>query len=109
MAQTFQINGSNLTYIAGADWPDQAGTQALDGDAPLLRWRRHVWSTNVMSASEWDTLAALEGQKVSITTTDYSDRNSDYATYYGCDFERLSGRHEGPVFVDVRAEFMVRI
>jgi len=111
MPQAFVINGSTIARITKGDWLDEPGdAQALDGVTPLARWRRHTWRAEVLSAAEWNTLAALEGQKVSITTPDYSDRNAaDYASYYQVDFERLEGRHEGPVVMGVSADFLVRI
>ena len=111
MPQVFRINNIEVSRIVKGDWLDEPGdAQALDGVTPLARWRRHTWTTEVLSAAEWNTLAALEGQKVSIMTPDYGDRNAaDYVTYYGADFEALDGRHEGPVVMGVSADFLVRI
>ena len=111
MPQVFRINNIEVSRITRGDWLDEPGdAQALDGVTPLARWRRHRWTAEVLSAAEWNTLRALEGSKVAITTPDYGDRNSnDYTQYYGADFEQLSGDHQGPVMVNVVAEFMVRI
>lgn len=111
MAQDFKINGTTVSRIVKGDWTDEPGdSQALDGVTPLSRWRRHRWLADVLSASEWNTLSALEGAKVSITTPDYSDRNAaDYVTFYNCDFENLSGSHDGPVITGVSADFLVRV
>ena len=111
MPQVFRINSTEISRITHGDWLDEPGdAQALDGVTPLARWRRHTWRAEVLSAAEWNTLAALEGQKVSITTPDYGDRNAaDYVSYYGADFERLEGRHEGPVMMGVSADFLVRV
>lgn len=111
MAQSFAINGTIIARLTKGDWTDEPGdSQSLAGVTPLARWRRHRWQADVLSAAEWDVLSALQGQKVSITTPDYSDRNAaDYVTFWGCDFEGLSGEHSGPVFTGVTAEFMVRV
>jgi len=111
MAQVFKINSTSLTRITKGDWLDEPGdSQALDGVTPLARWRRHRWQADVLSASEWNTLRSLEVANVSITTPNYSDRNAaDYVSYYQVDFEQLSGDHQGPVMVNVVAEFLVRL
>lgn len=111
MPQDFKINSTTISRIVKGDWLDEPGdSQALNGVTPLARWRRHRWMADVLSASEWNTLSALEGAKVSITTPAYDDRNAtDYVQYFGCDFEGLSGSHDGPVFTGVTAEFMVRV
>lgn len=109
MAQQHKINGTTINRITSANWEDGGQSQGLDGYTPLDSWRRHTWRSNVMTVTEFDTLYALEGQKVSITTTDYSDRNGDYLTYYNVDLERVGGRHEGPRIVDFVAEFLVRV
>jgi hypothetical protein len=59
--------------------------------------------------AEFDQLTALEGQQVTVTTTNYADRNGDYVTYYGCDLERVSCRHESINAEDVTVEFWVRL
>jgi hypothetical protein len=111
MALDFHINGVTLDHINKGDWLDEPGdAQALDGVTPLARWRRHTWRADVLTAAEWNILAALEGAKVSITTPDYSDRNAaSYVTYYGADFENLSGSHDGPVMTGVSCDFLVRV
>jgi len=112
MAQEFVINGTTVSRITKGDWVDEPGdSQALDGVTPLARWRRLIWrAPEVLSASEWNTLRALEGSRVSVTAPPYNDRNAaDYQTYYGANFERLDGSHDGPVFTGVTAEFLVRI
>ena len=111
MAQEFVINGTTISRITKGDWVDEPGdSQSLDGVTLLARWRRHTWRADVLSAAEWNTLRALEGAKVSITTPAYDDRNgADYRAYYQVDFERLDGSHDGPVFTGVTAEFLVRI
>lgn len=111
MPQDFKVNSVTISRVTRGDWTDEPGdAQALDGVTVLARWRRHRWQADVLSAAEWNVLAALEGAKVAITTPDYSDRNAtDYVQYFGCDFERLSGEHSGPVFTGVTCEFLVRI
>jgi hypothetical protein len=111
MALDFKINGTTVSRVVKGDWIDEPGdSQALDGVTPLARWRRHTWRADVLTAAEWNTLSLLQGAKVAIATTNYYDRNAaDYVSYYGCDFEGLSGSHDGPVFTGVTVEFLVRI
>lgn len=109
MAQTFKINGTSLSYITQAEWGNIELGQALDGGMIIGRWRQHILSTNVMSASEFNTFYALQGQRVTLTTTDYDTPNSDYKTYYEAIFETLEGLHDGPVFLNVQARFRVRL
>ena len=42
MAQTFQINGTSLTYITQAEWGNVELSQALNGVTVIDRWRRHT-------------------------------------------------------------------
>lgn len=105
MAQTFIINSTTLSYITAGDWDDTPDNQALDGVTAMLRLRRHILKAQAMPESEFDTLTGLLGTQVSLTTTDYIDRNGAYKTYYGCNFDDLRGRHSGPNMVDVIAEF----
>jgi hypothetical protein len=111
MAQTFAINGTEIERVTSPDWVDDAGDrQSLDGNTPLTRWRRVVARADVLTMAEWDTLRALEGQKVSITIPPYQNRNAaDWKTYYAADFDRLDGRQDGPAFTGVTAEFLVRL
>jgi len=111
MAQDFKINSTTISRIVKGDWIDEPGdSQALDGVTPLARWRRLRLQADVLSVTEWNVLSAAEGSKVSVTAPNYSDRNAvDYTTYYGADFDNLSGSHDGPVMTGVTAEFLVRI
>ncbi len=109
MAQVFQINGANLTYIAKADWRDRSVAEVLSGKTVFHRWRQHYWETNVVSAAEFNTLYALEGQKVDITTIDYTDRDGAYKTYYGAELRRIQAQHLGPVLQQLMIEFWVRL
>ena len=110
MAQIFQVNGTNLTHITRGDWQEEPEGDYLNGKAIHNRWRRHILQANVTTAAEFDTLYALEGQKISLTTTNYFDRNSaNYVTYYGAEVKRVSGQHEGPIMRDVQIECLVRI
>jgi hypothetical protein len=110
MAQQHTINGTNINYITEAIWQDIPAGEYLNGKAIINRWRRHIWRTNVMPMSEFDTLYALQGQIVAIATTNYEDRNAaDYKTYYGVEFKRISGSHEGPNMQTVICEFLVRL
>ncbi len=110
MAQVHSINGTTINYISQADWQDKATAAYLTGENAVSRWRRHIWESNVMPASEWNTIQALEGKLVSIVTPDYGDRNNaSYKTYYGVMFTGLTGRHDGPNMTNVRFEFLVKL
>lgn len=109
MAQIFKINGTTLSHITNGDWDETPETGYFNGKTPKNRWRPHRLSTDGMPASEYNTLFALLGQKVSLTTTNYADRNGDYRTYYGVDFQSIRGEHDGPIFRGVVAEFLVSV
>ncbi|GIK36572.1 MAG: hypothetical protein BroJett011_04050 [Chloroflexota bacterium] len=110
MAQDFKLGGTTLDHMTGADWPPEAGDdQALNGVTPQTRTRLHIWRAAVLPAAEWATLRAAQGQRALLTTVNHADRSGDYRDYPGALLERLDGRHEGPNFVDVIAEFRVRV
>lgn len=111
MAQQFAINGTVIDRVTRPDWIDEAGdAQNHAGATPLARWRRVTARAEVLSMTEWNTLRAVEGQRVSIAVPPYDDRNaSDYRTYYGAEFVSLEGRQEGPAVTGVAAEFLVRL
>jgi len=109
MAQQFQINGQDLDYVTEATWDETPITAPLAGGTVFNRWRLHRWATNVMPASEFETIRGRLGETVSLTTTDYDDLNGDYVTYYGATLDTLRGEHSGPVVVAVSAEFRVRV
>jgi hypothetical protein len=110
MAQVHSINGNTINYIGTADWQDKAAAAYLTGENAVSRWRKHIWESNVMPVSEWNTIEALEGQLVNIVTTDYEDRNNtNYKTYYSCRFTGLAGKHDGPNMTGVRFEFLVKL
>jgi hypothetical protein len=108
MAQQHYLNGAAINYINKPDWIDE-GSPVLNGETVFNRWRRHTWRAEVMPVSEFNTVYALEGQTVSLTTTDYSDRNGDYVTYYGARVTNVTGRQSGPLMTDVTIEFLVRV
>ncbi|MHC4687899.1 MAG: hypothetical protein ACYTEW_26865 [Planctomycetota bacterium] len=110
MAQVHSINANTINYIGVADWQDKATAAYLTGQNAVSRYRRHIWQSNVMPASEWNTIEALEGQQVTLVTTDYTDRNAaNYVTYYNAMFTALTGKHEGPNMHNVRFEFLVKL
>ena len=110
MAQQHQINGSNVDHIGRPTWHDQVIGQALNGRPIIHRWRVHTWQANVITAAVFNTLYALEGASVSVTTTDYDDYNAtNYKTYYGAILRAVRGRHVGPTFQDVELQFLVKI
>lgn len=108
MAQVFQLNGSNLTYITGADWQPALAASGLDGYTTRQRLARHIWQANIMTIAEINTIEAELGQVVNITTTNYSDRNGDYIGY-NARFVSLSWEHQANLAANVRAEFLVRL
>lgn len=109
MAQDFKINGTTIARILRGDWEDSSAGAGLDGTTARRRWVRHLWGADALSAAEFNTLYALEGQWVTLTTVNYADRNGDYVNYYGVICERVTGNHAGPVFEQVTAEFRVRL
>lgn len=109
MAQVFKINGTTLNYVMAANWEERGVGNFLNGLTSYNRYRRHTLATNVMTAAEFSTLFALEGQQVSLTTTNYTDRNGDYIDYHGVEIKSVTGQHAGPVVQDVQIECLVRI
>lgn len=110
MAFQHAINGTNVNYVTTPQWIDEpAGGDFFNGKSSHNRWRLHRWESNIMTAAEFNTIYALEGTQVTITTTDYDSRNGDYVTYYVAELKSVSGRHEGPNMASVRADFLVRV
>lgn len=110
MAQVFKLNGITINRLNRGDWEDSPAGSGLDGTAPRQRWVRHVWQADVLAAADFDTLYAAMGTRCSIDTPAHNDRNAaDYRRYFGVKCERVSGRHEGPNFENVTAEFLVRV
>lgn len=110
MAQQHKINDSNVDHIGRPIWRDQIIKGALNGRPVVHRWRLHIWQANVITAAVFDTLYALEGSSLSLTTTDYDDPNAtNYRTYYGAILQAITGRHVGPTFQDVNLQFLVRL
>ncbi len=109
MAQDYIINSTTLDYIMVGEWREVVESSVLDGQTVHNRWREHVWQTEVMPVTDFDTLYALEGQKVTLTTVDYSDRNNDYVIYYGAEFKRITARHQALNMAQLQCEFMVRL
>lgn len=109
MAQIFQLNGTTLTHINDCQWLENEQGDYLNGKMPKNRWRNVRLSGEAMEEAQYDIIHALEGQKVSVTITDYESRNSDFKTYYGADLLSISGDHNGPKFDNVSVELKVRI
>lgn len=107
--QQFKVNSVTVTYVRRADWLDTIVDENLDGTTIRNRWRGHRWQSNAMTAAEFDTLFALQGQKVVLTTTNYSDRNADYKIYYDAELLNIRAAHRGPVREDILIEFRVRV
>lgn len=109
MAQVFQINGTNLSYPIKADWQPAPVNQSLNGLTPHDRWTPHTLVAEWMPATEFDTLYGYQGAIVSLTTTNFDNRNSDYKVYFGVEFKSISGEHVGPIFQNVTMEFLIRL
>jgi hypothetical protein len=110
MAQDIALNGVAIPRLTTANWTDDPSSAGLDGSTPRLRWRRVTVGAEVLTAAEFNTIYALEGQRVSVDLPDYSDRNAaNYKRYYGALLQRVSGEHSGPAFAGVTAEFLVRL
>lgn len=111
MAQIHAIDGTNLTYIAQALWPQPSPSSlSLNLIQPYERWRDHIWLANVMTVTEWETLRGKRGSIVTITTTDPTAPNSDYITFYGVILKDLTNNsHDGPNILGVKVEFLVKV
>ena len=109
MAQLFAINGTVISRVNRPDWIDEPANKGLDPSTPRLRWARCICRADVLTAAEFNLLYAQEGAIVSIDVTDYADRNGDYKRYFGVLCLRVSGSHDGPAFVSVEAEFLVKV
>lgn len=107
---TFTINSTSFSTITKIDWQDDAASPGLDGNTPLLRWRRLVAQAEVMSAANFNSLYAFEGARCNVIAPPYNNRNATaWTTYQGAVCERVSGLHQGNVFTGVQAEFRVRL
>jgi hypothetical protein len=109
MAQVFAINGTALTYITGADWESFPVADDLLGQRRFNRFKRHIWRLNeAMPMTQWEIIYPLEGDIVSITTTDPADINAAFVTFYGVNFESITGKNEATNMAGVTCEFLVR-
>ena len=109
MAQDFIINGVTLDYIMTGDWIDTAVDSVLDGQTVHNRYRPHIWLSNVQTVANFNTLYALEGQQVTITTTNQNDKNVDFIQYFGVLFKSINAQHAAKNLEQVRCEFLVRL
>lgn len=109
MAQDFMVNGRRLDYIQQGEWQEQNEGSILDGQAVHNRWRQHILKTNVSTVNEFHDLFDLLGQKVTLTTVDYDDRNGDYKTYYGAEFQRIDEQQQAQHMTSLQCEFLVRL
>src|SRR5512147_1995944 len=103
-----QINGTTYTYLMQPNRDDALQSQALSGGTATNRWALHTIKTNIMPMTEFNNLFALQGQAVTLYTTDYSSRNS-YRTYYKAVLESVTGSHESINAANVVATFRVRL
>ena len=109
MAQDFMINGTTLDYIMTGDWQDAEVDSVLDGQMVHNRYRRHIWLSNVQTIANFNTLYALEGQIVTITTTNQSNKNAAFLQYFGVFFQRIAAQHAAKNLEQIRCEFLVRL
>ena len=108
MAQVFKINSTTLTHVIDCQWIENPEGSIINGKSSKNRWR-NVRLGGTMEESQFDILYTLLGNKVSVTITNYDDRNGDYKTYYGCDLLSVDGDHNGPRFDNVIAELKVLV
>lgn len=110
MAITFAINGTTITYIVDADWSEPTPqNQALGGKTSHDRYIGHTWrSPEIMTITDFQNLSDLEGQRVTIQTTNFYDRNSQ-KTYYGVHLLEVRGNHESLTFRGVECRFLIRV
>ena len=109
MAQIHSLNGTIIQHVAKATWQDKPTAATLDGLNSVSRWRKHTWESNVMIHTEWNFIEAFEGQAVTLTTTNYNDRNAAYKTYYNAILTGIAGNPDGPRVTGIRFEFNVRL
>lgn len=112
MAAIHAIDGITITHISQALWAQEAVDQSLNIIAVHNRHQRHVWTSNVMPMSVWQTLIGKRGSLVSLTTTDPTARNGDFITYYGVRVDEVSAPptgHNSLNMTNVRVEFMVKV
>jgi hypothetical protein len=110
MATDVAVNGTAIARLTTANWTDDPASAGLDGSTPRLRWVRVTVGAEVLTAAEFNTLYALEGQRVSVDLPPYGDRNNaNYKRYFGALCQRVSGEHSGPAFVGVSCDFLVRV
>ena len=112
MATDHKIDGTTYSYIETANWRENAirDGRALDQQTTTSAFRTMVWTTSIMPISEFDTLYALEGTKVTLTTVDYTNRDSgSFATYYGAVLRSIQANHESTNITSLNVEFRVRV
>lgn len=112
MAQVHAIDGTTITHISQALWEQAQVDTSLNLIAVHNRWQRHIWTSNIMPMSIWQTLIGKRGSLVNLTTTDPTDRNGDYITYYGARVDSVSAPqngHDSLNMANVRVEFLVRV
>lgn len=104
---TLAINGTAYERLLTADWSDRPEGDYLDATGSFNAWRDLAISADVLTATEFDALYALEGQIVSVDAPPYHDRNATPITYYGAELRSVTGRHQGPAVVGVRLDLRV--
>lgn len=112
MAQVHAIDGTTITHISQALWDQPAADTSLNLIAVHNRHQKHIWLSDTMPMSVWQTLIGKRGSLVSITTTDPADRNGAYVTYYGARVDSVSAPPDGHDSLNmrgVRVEFLVRV
>lgn len=105
----YQINNTSFDYIGKPDWQDTAIGQSLAGETIKNRWKVHRWRTNIMPTAEYIALSEFEGQRVTLKTNDYADRNNQtLVTYSEAELRSVTGTSAGKNMANVVAEFRVR-
>ena len=108
MAQVHDIDGTIVNFISQALWDRPVNSQSLDLITVFNKVRKHIWLSNVMTIAEWTTFRGKRGSIVSLTTTDPTNPNGDYITFYNVIVRKVSqGNHDSLNFRGVQIEFLI--
>lgn len=104
----FEINGTEFPQIEIANWEHNPHSTDLDLRTTFNNQKIHTWIARVLSMAKWSILEPLQGQVVSLSTTNHEDRNSTTPRIYPtARIVRLSGDHNALDMRDVEIEFKV--
>ena len=103
----FTINFVPLTFITSAQWDDKNHIQKLDGQTLISNYQSHTWAASIMTVAEYNALFALNGQLVSINTTDFDNRLG-FKEYMAI-LLNVDGTQAGINMVGVNLSFTIRL